>query len=58
MKELQEKTIAALEKQVELLTKDGVSRDDREMANQSVNSLTTLLSELKRADYSQPLTAE
>jgi len=48
MKELQEKTIAALEKQVELLSKDGVSLGAKEFATRAIFALTALLRELNQ----------
>ncbi|WP_312281515.1 hypothetical protein [Oscillibacter sp.] len=58
MEELRKKTIAALTKQVELLSKDGNALVDRELTNTSVQALTGLLHELMQVDYAHPLMAE
>ncbi|WP_312280760.1 hypothetical protein [Oscillibacter sp.] len=58
MEELRKKTIAALTKQVELLSKDGVSLASVESANQSIAALTILLHELYAQRQLQPLMAE
>lgn len=47
MNDLQEKTIAALEKQVELLSKDGVSQANQDSAIEAILALTGLLREIK-----------
>ena len=58
MDELRKKTIAALEKQVELLSKDGNTSEDREQVNALIQALTGLLHELNAHDQLQPFTAE
>lgn len=58
MEELRKKTIAALTKQVDLLSKDGASPAELGTTNQSIAALTVLLRELYTQRQFQPLMAE